>query len=696
MIGKRITAGALCLAAMAAFCGVRPAARAGAGELPGGGEPYAVRTVLREYTAADPETRTAFYGRYTQLVPEDGAPETLRSAAAACSRRAEEAVMARAKRAESERAPRGPVTDGYRTLTYGYIASVTRADGAAFSILETEFEKGIGQSESEISYRFRGAAYDSRTGEEISLSSLIGGGSPDAMLRCALRAKYGTDEPADAGEPCCAWAADALGIRFFFASDALSLEKRREIDGYAPRPLTVAFRYGELSGEKAEELAAAAPESYIAMIERDTRYDLPHAGLSVLITQSDGSTVLRASQAGGAEKELAIEYADSQSDFYFIRTAGGNYLFRQRTAYQEGFFYDFSRPDGGFGRFAYNPCQYFDSFLREIRLALPYDPYCAHMAEVRRSFGESLYGAGSFVPHGHYSFPGDPAARYKRFVLTDASLSIDAYGCACRLLADFSAQRADGEGGPNDAVTVPAGSALVFTSCDGEASRYDDPPRRSYARTFTYGCLLPDGRRVRFESGTESSVSSDAGFLSRFTRPVTLAEALFEKAAVEPAPFTVRIAGADYPLIPDWSLPSHTGEEIDFGGAEWWTVEGYPGLYAATDADMEEMRGNLYSQNALSGSEDRPALRIGGDGSVVFECGGTAYTGILPQKRLYRTAPDVLLTSSGESRSFRIVLREGEAHSRPERIELFSEGEPATNEPSRVPPLSVYLTRVPE
>ncbi|MCR5793977.1 MAG: hypothetical protein K6G61_01345 [Solobacterium sp.] len=659
-------------------------------------QPYAVRTVLKEYAFADPDTGTGFYGRYTVLKPEGNVPETFRKAAAEYSRRAEEAVMARADQVREQGLPSSSAENGYRYITYGYILTVTRADETAFSILETEFEKGIGQADSEITYHFRGSTFATGSGEEIALEDLAGDeASWPGMLKSALSARYGTDSMASADPSDYAWIADALGIRFYFNSDAVSKEKRRETGDYTARAVCVGFAYADLPGEKAEMLSAV-PEAYIAMAERETTYDLPHGDMSVTLMKQEDAVVLRIRKDSGESSDLVIEYADDLSDFYIIRAEGGFYLFRERIGYQEGFFYDFSRPDGGFGRFAYNTSQYFDSFLREILTALPYNPYCVHMAEVRRSFGASVYDRASFIPHGHYTFPNDPKARYKRFLLTDSSLQIDAYNTVCRLLEDLDAAQVDGEGNETGRITVPAGKTLLFESCDGEASRYDDPPGRNRVHTYFYTCLLTDGTRIRFESSTESVISVRGGYMNRFTEPVSLGEVKFEDAPGPAETFTVRIGGKDYPLIPDYSRTSHTGEEIDFGEDTWWLIEGYPGRYRCTDEDMEAMKEEPFAGDVLPHPDGEAELRIAEDGSAVFDYFGTVYKGDLPEKRRYKTDVQIFMESKTQRRTFRIILREGEDHTQPVKIMFYSEGEPATNEPSKVPPLTVYLTRIEE
>ena len=85
------------------------------------------------------------------------------------------------------------------------------------------------------------------------------------------------------------------------------------------------------------------------------------------------------------------------------------------------------------------------------------------------------------------------------------------------------------------------------------------------------------------------------------------------------------------------------------------------------------MQGAYFTQEALSDPENKTELVIGEDGQVVFTCNGETFTGSLPKKRYYRT---------------------NVYHSVPGKIEFYSEGEPATNEPSKVPPIAVYLTHV--
>ena len=707
---KRITAaGVLCLALAAALCGCdrtadednNPPIDNGTGDVMRKdyyenyeAEPYAVRTILKEYSAVNPETGTGFYGRYTELQAAGKATDSFRAALEAVNRRAEKAVLAHAGQFREEAVSCGQPADGYRFISYGYIAAVTRADHTAFSILETEFEKRPGQGDSEIAYRFRGTSCDTQTGVEIPLSDLIKDEeSCQAMLKEAVASKYGIEDLASSDLSGCAWTMDALGLRFYFNSDAVSREKRMSIGDYTGRAVSAALTYDCLAGARTEAYSAV-PESYIAMLDCEKEYSLPHGNQSILLTQLEDSFVIRIQNENGESEDLIIEYADDQSEYYIIRSQNGFYLFRQRTGYQEGFFYDFSRPDGGFGRFAYNTSQYFDSFMREIQLALPYNPECVHMAEVRRSFGESRFDRSSFVPNGHYAFPNDSQARYKRFLLTDRELSVDCANTAIRLLEDFTAVVTDEEGETIGEITVPAGKTMYFESIEGEAARYDDPPKRSQAHTYFYHCLLNDGTHIRFQSDTESPVSAAGAYLTRFTEPVSLAEARNEEVPQAPEAFTVQIGGKEYPLIPDYSLTGHSGEEIDFGGDLWWQAEGYPGRYVCTDEDFADMKDSYFTQEALAHPDERAELTIAEDGSAVFEYCRQMFTGTLPEKRYYRTDVSIFMESETQRRSFRIMLREGEDHSRPVKIEFYSEGLPATNEPSKLPPLSVYLTRV--
>ena len=657
-------------------------------------EPYAVRTVLREDSAIDTEKGTGIYVRYTELIVEDEAPDSLKKSAAECNRWAEEAaqkklstVRAKGKKEETMDQDTVPFE------TYAWIVAVTRADSTAFSILKTEYYEGLPDiwKGPEVSYRFNAMTCDTLSGEEIGLSELTDtGDSLNLRLREALKVQYGTDAFADVRPENYTWAADALGIRFFFCSDGISGEKMREIGDYTGYAVTAAFPYDTLNGERAKALSKV-PESYIAQMDLETLYDLPHGKASVMLTRKDDNTVIRMIPDKGEESSLIIEYADAESDFYIIRSKDAFYLFRERIGYQEGFFYDFARPDGGFGRFAYHTCQYFDSFLREIGLALPYDPGCVHMCEARRSFGESTYDSSSFVPNGHYSFPDDTGIKYQSFVLLDGILQIDTGNTACRLLEDRIFTELDEEGKEIGEISLAAGRALFMEGACGEAKRYQVPAKQNSKIVYTYDCRTADGRKVRFTSDIDSVIAVNGEFMNRFTRPVSLAEAKTDTAPDAPKAFTVRIGNKDYPVVPDYSKMNHVGEEIDFGGDIWWNVEGYAGHYEMTEEDIADMREDVMLSSWVP--DGQTVLEIGTDGKVRFDYEGQVYEGMLPEKRCYGTHAAVLVSSQSERRSFEIILREGRVHEAPTRIEFYSEGLPATNEPSKAPPLTVYLTK---
>lgn len=657
--------------------------------------PYEVITVLREDSAIDPKKGTGIYVRYTELIAEENAPDSLKTAIAECNRWAEDAAQKKLSSVSTEGGKKNP-EDKEKILfeTYAWIAAVTRADSTAFSILKTEYSEGLPDmwKGPEVSYRFRAVTCDTSSGEEIELSELTDTGEIlNEKLRNALKVQYGTDDFADVKPENYAWTADALGIRFFFCSDGISREKLRELGDYTGYAVTAAFPYDALTGARAKALSEV-PESYIAQMDLETLYDLPYGKMSVMLTKEEENTVIRMIPDSGEEKSLIIEYADAQSDFYIIRSKNAFYLFRERIGYQEGFFYDFARPDGGFGRFAYNNCQYFDSFLRETGLALPYNPDCVHMCEVRRSFGENSYDSSSFIPNGHYSFPDDTGIRYQSFVLRDGILKIDSGNTACRLLEDRTFTELDEAGNEVGEINLKAGCALVLEEARGEAKRYLVPAKRNSGIDYTYDCRTTDGRIIRFTSDIDSVIAVNGEFMNRFTGPVSLAEAKQSTEPKAPESFTVRIGSKDYPVIPDYSKRNHVGEEIDFGEDIWWIVEGYAGHYEMTDEDIADMR-----KNVMQGSwvpEGPVVLDIGTDGKVSFDNAGRIYEGTLPQKRYYGTDASVMVNCQSENRTFSIILRQGRIHEAPTRIEFYSEGLPATNVPSGVPPLTVYLTKI--
>ncbi len=671
------------------------------------GEPYVVRTALKEYTAFDPDTAIGACGRYTELTVEGKAPDTFREAVAAANRHAEETLKAQvdesvrtraAKRTETPSDPEEAADVKEEYVIIGCIVNVTRADHVAFSFLETEYVQGPGKSTSDITYRFAGSTFDTQTGEKITLSDLGWDDETCARkLRDAVTSKYGLADLPETDQPSnYAWTADAVGIRFYFHQDTVPWQARWDIGEHTARPLTVGFPYSDVGGEKASALSEV-PDSFIAMIERETWYDLPHGDVSICIAKAeDDSTAISIRQKNGETERLTIEYADALSDYYIIRAAGGFYLFRERAGYEEGFFYDFSRPDGGFGRFRYETCQFFDSFLGDLDFAVPYSPCCVHMAEKRRTFGESRYDSASFVPHGHYSFPSGTDDRYKTFVLIGGRLQIDAGNMACRLLEDFPATQIDEKGNELGEITVPAGTYLFFESVSGEASLYKAPPQRSQKGPFFYDCRVSDETRIRFESTVEMGVATEKGFLNRFAEPVALAKALSEDASgAKPSveTFYVTIGGKEYPLISDYFQPNHSGEEIDFGDDLWWQAEGYVGTYELTEEDRNEMKNAWFPPAPISDPDSHAGLVISEDGEAVLDYFGEIFTGTLPEKRYYNTYVAIDMTSDSQTRTFEISLREGKIHSAPVKIQCYSEGLPATNVPSTVEPLQLYLTK---
>lgn len=660
-------------------------------------KPYAVKTVLKENSVVDPDTGTGIYTRYTELTAEEDAPETFRKAIAECNRRAEEAARRRMLSVPSALSVKAlqEKSEDYRFETYAYIVTITRADPAAFSILETEYESGLSDAmkEWELSCRFHGGTFDTTSGEEIPLSALAADEKTlSEMLKKALKTKYGISDLAGTEPSDCSWTTDALGLRFYFHSDAVSKEKRREIGDYSNNAVTVALPYDGFEGSAVGKLLEV-PEAYIARIDRETVYKLPHGDLSIMLTKNDAGIFIRMMPDNGPETGLRIEYADASSDFYIIRSRGDFYLFREEMGDQAGFFYDFSQPDGGYGRFKYHISQYFDSFMREIGLALPYNPYCVHMCEVRRSFGKTPSDASSFVPNGHYFFPDDTNSLYKHFALIDDTLRIETLNTGCRLLEDMVAEEIDAQGQKLGDIKIKAGAAVVFESVSGEAGRYQDSYRRSRQEAgYMYNGRLADGRKIRIHSDSEYEISVNGMYLTRVSEPVSLAEARIDITPPEAEVFTVRIGRKAYPLIPDYSKIDHIGEEIDFGEDIWWRVEGYVGRYEMTDRDISEMKdGGLIGGS--DGDTNGILLQIDKDGKVRFDYYGSVYEGTMPDKRYYGQSAVVPLKFKYETRTFAILLRNGRNHEAPSRIQFYSEGLPATNEPSRQPPIRVYLTK---
>jgi hypothetical protein len=255
----------------------------------------------------------------------------------------------------------------------------------------------------------------------------------------------------------------------------------------------------------------------------------------------------------------------------------------------------------------------------------------------------------------------------------------------------------------------------------------------SGARDYFYDCGLSDGRKVRLSIRSENNFFVDGMYMDRIGEPVTLGAAQYEAGFGKLPDHYVTIAGKEYPLIQDLSLMTNSGEEIDFGGDVWWIVENYVGTYiqpeesgqnpaagAGSDAygddgaDIMEDGGPAESglpedaepDTAVDGGTDitgiwDPAgsggakLVISESGDVRFEYDRRVYTGKLPEKRFYREDVVLYMESNTERRSFRIIVMDHLPAHDPSftGIRFYSAGEPATNEPSHVPPIDVKLVR---
>ena len=143
--------------------------------------------------------------------------------------------------------------------------------------------------------------------------------------------------------------------------------------------------------------------------------------------------------------------------------------------------------------------------MSEIELALPYNPFCVHMSEIRRGEmspyeeesrdEEEIQEDSFFIPGGHYYFPDKTEGEYKRFVLIDDMLQIDTGNTAYRLLEDMTAMEIDEQGKALGNITIKAGSAIVFESVVGESKKYQISPQRQdqgsdyiLLRTLGLGC----------------------------------------------------------------------------------------------------------------------------------------------------------------------------------------------------------------
>ena len=196
---------------------------------------------------------------------------------------------------------------------------------------------------------------------------------------------------------------------------------------------------------------------------------------------------------------------------------------------------------------------------------------------------------------------------------------------------------------------------------------------QSGSMDYLYDCELTDGSLVRLVTRYENSFFVDGMYMDRIGEAVYLGSAQYETGAGEVPEHTVKIGGKEYKLIQDLSLKTESGEEIDFEGDTWWKVENYVGTFR--------------------GEEENAKLTI--SGSVLFEYDGRLFKGKLPEKRYYRQNVDVYMESGYERRTFTIIVEDDLPAHDPAFTEItfYSAGEPATNEPSHVPPIEVQLTR---
>ena len=415
----------------------------------GSSVPYAVKTTLRELVSVDPAKGIGVYGRYTELAAEGEVPEVLSQILDEANARAKESVETRAAQflAENDWSVADPagadpmgaaapefedeaesvVTERYSYRTISCITNVTRADETLISILETEMEGGIGTAEGDWTSeaencRFSGAVYDTQSGEKLDLADLVSDADDlSALLEEAFANKYGVEGLGeDTYIP--AWTADYLGLRFYLDGAQVPKEVRDQLSSdFRRKALHVSIPYSALGGPLCEA-AGKTPESFIAQVEKNVDYALPHADQTIRIEKAatDYGTeeyriVISDRKNGKGDDEGTkawwLEYATDGSDFYVFRAQGKYYFYRLDDLQDRGYVYSFGSPDGGFDRFANQNAQCFDSFLHEIRLALPYDPDCAHMRERTRSFTSAAPGMSAIlVPSGHYAFRSRAAA----------------------------------------------------------------------------------------------------------------------------------------------------------------------------------------------------------------------------------------------------------------------------------------------
>ena len=88
-------------------------------------------------------------------------------------------------------------------------------------------------------------------------------------------------------------------------------------------------------------------------------------------------------------------------------------------------------------------------------------------------------------------------------------------------------------------------------------------------------------------------------------------------------------------------------------------------------------------------------LVISENGDVSFEYDGRVFKGKLPEKRFYRQDVNINMEAEYEQRGFRIIVMDTRTPHDPSfrRIRFYSEGLPATNVPSTMPPIDVELVR---
>ena len=663
-----------------------------------GSAPYAVKSELRELFSVDPRKGIGVYGRYTELTAQGEVPEALSRVLAEANARAKESVEAKAARylAENHFPPAAggmSVTERYRYHNISYIVNVTRADDVLFSILETETESGIGIDQSDWinplqTGTFRASVYETESGRLLTPEDFLQDpGSLPERLEAALANKYSyTGLYPGAGQGTPAWTADYLGLHFYFDGTMIPDQKLQELGANSRKAVHVSIPYTALDGPLVEA-AAGTPENFIAQLEKNTEYALPFDKRVIRIEKAvnDGGyeqyrLVIR---DNSGTKAWWLEYANDASDFFVFRSGNGYYFYRLEDGSSEGFIYNFASPDGGFDRFAHQNAQIFDSFLHELCLAVPYDPECVHMRERTRKFMDSVNGMNTtYVPHGHYAFRPEPGRgrTWLHFALTDDVLVLDSHNVGCRLLHEISATGLDDVGNETGEVTVPAGEVLKFLRVDGESELYYYMSSQysmysSGARDYFYDCALSDGRLVRLVTRYENSFFVDGMYMDRIGEPVTLGAAQYEAGLGEVQEHSVEIGGKEYKLIRDLSLKSEYGEEIDFNGDIWWIVENYVGTFTSEDGDAK--------------------LVISENGDVSFDFEGKHFTGKLPERRFYHRDVMVYMEAGYERRTFQIIVTDDLPDHDPSftGIEFYSEGLPATNEPSTMPPIMVNLVR---